>query len=300
MQLLSGSVDRQPGFHSILACELIPFGYKDLVLRPPRPVRQFQRVYLPKLLFPESEPVLYGHHNFCFSPSTFTIRRDCCYTYWDTSAGQPSRSTPTTFSRRAARLRTGERGAELRTVPRDRNVRSATFMDQHSADNYAEQPGLAAGAVVRGRFSIRQSSPARVEFDSSLLEMGLASFYQISYRFAPPDHDTTHGDIYRHYNQFVAPNWSRRLVPWPQTVGPRPIFSRFRPLCLQWVIGVPNPPTIWPTRNFRPRSAQRGDRGTSGLYQLKLDLFDSSGNVVDIATAGITYYVPTTTEPMND
>ena len=37
--------------------------------------------------------------------------------------------------------------------------------------------------------------------------------------------------------------------------------------------------------------------GTHGKYQLKLDLFDSAGNPVNIAAAGIAYFVPTTVDP---
>jgi hypothetical protein len=42
-------------------------------------------------------------------------------------------------------------------------------------------------------------------------------------------------------------------------------------------------------------SAEPG--GTHGKYQLKLDLFDAAGNPVDIGTAGIGYFVPTTVDP---
>jgi hypothetical protein len=141
----------------------------------------------------------------------------------------------------------------------------------------------------------------RVEFDSSLLEMGLASFYQISYRFGTTGSWTPlTGDIYRHYNQFVGTELvTTALSLGPQTVGTTTnlfaIPSALPPVG-DWA--YPNPPYDLANAQFPTTvlpSAVTG--GTSGLYQLKLDLFDSSGNVVDIATAGITYYVPTTTEP---
>jgi hypothetical protein len=162
--------------------------------------------------------------------------------------------------------------------------------------------GLAAGAVVAGEDSPFGSLLLpRVEFDSSLLEMGLASFYQISYRFGTTGSWTPlTGDIYRHYNQFVGTELvTTALSLGPQTVGTTTnlfaIPSALPPVG-DWA--YPNPPYDLANAQFPTTvlpSAVTG--GTSGLYQLKLDLFDSSGNVVDIATAGITYYVPTTTEP---
>jgi hypothetical protein len=162
--------------------------------------------------------------------------------------------------------------------------------------------GLAAGAVVAGEDSPFGSLLLpRVEFDSSLLEMGLASFYQISYRFGTTGPWTPlTGDIYRHYNQFVGTELvTTALSLGPQTVGTTTNLFAIPPALPpvgDWA--YPNPPYDLANAQFPTTvlpSAVTG--GTSGLYQLKLDLYDSSGNVVDIATAGITYYVPTTTEP---
>jgi hypothetical protein len=162
--------------------------------------------------------------------------------------------------------------------------------------------GLAAGAVVAGEDSPFGSNLLpRVEFDSSLLELGLASYYQVSYQSAASGgFQPLTGDIYRHYNQMVG----TQLVTTPYFLGPQTVGTTTNLFAIppalppvgDWAFPYPTsdlanaqfPTSVLP-------SAVPG--GTSGLYQLKLDLYDSSGNPVDIATAGITYYVPTTTEP---
>ena len=162
--------------------------------------------------------------------------------------------------------------------------------------------GLAAGVVVAG-----EDSPfgglllPRVEFDSSLLDNNLAAYYQISYW------DTTQskwvpltGDINRHYNEFVGTQLVTKVFPLgPQTVGSTPNLFAIPPALPpagDWAYPDPAfdlanaqfPTTVLPT-------ATPG--GTNGLYQLKLDLYDTAGNPVNITTAGITYYVPSTVEP---
>jgi hypothetical protein len=162
--------------------------------------------------------------------------------------------------------------------------------------------GLAAGAVQAG-----EDSPfgnlllPRVEFDSSLLELGLASYYQISYQSPTSGGwQPLTGDIYRHYNQFIG----SELVTTAYSLGPQTVGTTTNLFAIppalppvgDWV--YPNPPYDLANAQFPTTvlpSAVTG--GTSGLYQLKLDLYDSSGKPVNIATAGITYYVPTTTEP---
>jgi hypothetical protein len=162
--------------------------------------------------------------------------------------------------------------------------------------------GLAAGAVVAGEDSpFGGNLLPRVEFDSSLLEGGLASYYQISYQSATSGGwQPLLGDIYRHYNQFVG----TQLVTTPYFLGPQTVgvttnlfaIPPALPPMGDWA--YPNPPYDLANAQFPTTvlpSAVSG--GTSGLYQLKLDLYDSSGNPVNIATAGITYYVPTTVQP---
>jgi hypothetical protein len=161
--------------------------------------------------------------------------------------------------------------------------------------------GLAAGAVVAGEDSPFGSNLLpRVEFDSSLLELGLASYYQISYQSAGSGGwQPLTGDIYRHYNQFIG----TQLVTTAYFLGPQTVGSTTNLFAIPPALppvgdwAYPDPPYDLANAQFPTTvlpSAVLG--GTSGLYQLKLDLYDSSGNPVDIATAGIKYYVPTTVE----
>jgi hypothetical protein len=161
--------------------------------------------------------------------------------------------------------------------------------------------GLAAGAVVAGEDSpFGNNLLPRVEFDSSLLEQGLASYYRISYQSATSGgYQPLTGDIYRHYNQFVG----SELVTTPYFLGPQTVGSSTNLFAIPPALppvgdwAYPNPPDDLANAQF-PTSVLPGTvaGGTSGLYQLKLDLYDSSGNPVNISTAGITYYVPTTVE----
>ena len=161
--------------------------------------------------------------------------------------------------------------------------------------------GLAAGAVVVG-----EDSPfgglllPRVEFDPSLLDDGLASYYQISYwntvlsQWVPLS-----GDISRHYNEFVGTTLITKNYPLgPQTVGTTTNLFAIPPALPpagDWAF--PDPAYDLANAQFPTTSLPAATvGGTFGLYQLKLDLFDAGGNPVDIASAGITYYVPSTTE----
>lgn len=161
--------------------------------------------------------------------------------------------------------------------------------------------GLAAGAVVVG-----EDSPfgglllPRVEFDHSLLDDGLASYYQISYwNTVLAKWVVLSGDINRHYNEFVGTTLVTKNYPLgPQTVGT--VTNLFAippalPPAGDWAF--PDPAYDLANAQFPTTSLPVATTGgTNGLYQLRLDLFDASGNPVDIATAGITYYVPSTTE----
>ena len=141
----------------------------------------------------------------------------------------------------------------------------------------------------------------RVEFDSSLRLSNLAAYYQISWRLGTSgSFQPLTGEIFRHYNHFVGSNLvtdSYKLGP--QTVGA--VNNLFEippelPPVGDWAF--PNPPYDLANAQFPsdilPSPAPAG--GTHGLYQLKLDLFDSLGNAVDIAAAKIAYYVPTFTD----
>ena len=139
----------------------------------------------------------------------------------------------------------------------------------------------------------------RVEFDSSLLTSAPgAAYYQISLGIPGSGGTFTYkpltGAVYRYYNQYVGGT----LVTSPYNLGPQVVngvpnlfaIPPELPPVGGWV--YPNPPVDLANAVFDSSSLS-----TAGQYRLKLDLFDSSGNPVNIAAAGITYYVPTTTDP---
>lgn len=179
---------------------------------------------------------------------------------------------------------------------------SQVYGDSNVLTSTASNLGLAAGAVTAG-----EDSPfgglllPRVEFDSTLLQNGLASYYKISYQSASSGGwQELAGDIDRHYNHFVG----TQLVTTPYNLGPKtigttPNFFEIPPALPpvgDWAFPYPDYDLAnaqFPT-DALPTSLAGG---TFGLYQLKLDLYDSSGNQVDIGAAGIKYYVPTGVEP---
>jgi hypothetical protein len=140
----------------------------------------------------------------------------------------------------------------------------------------------------------------RVEFDSSIRQFDKAKYYQISYRLGTSgSFQPLVGDIFRHFNHFVGAN----LVTEPYKLGPQTVgvtTNLFEippelPPVGDWAF--PNPPYDLANAQF-PSDQLPGPvaGGTHGLYQLKLDLFDSGGNPVNIAAAGIQYFVPTFTD----
>ncbi len=141
----------------------------------------------------------------------------------------------------------------------------------------------------------------RVEFDSSLRALNKAMYYQISYRQGTSGSFTPLvGSIDRKYNRFVGPD----LVTSVYNLGPKVVGSVANlfeiPPALppegDWA--YPDPPVDLANAQFPSTVLPSSPpAGTYGKYQLKLDLFDSSGNPVNVAAAGIAYYVPTTQDP---
>jgi hypothetical protein len=161
--------------------------------------------------------------------------------------------------------------------------------------------GEAAGAVVAGEDSCFGGLLLpRVEFDSSLLENGLASYYQISYwDYALGQWIVLQDDISRHYNEFVGTQLVTKVYPLgPVTVGTKPNMFAIPPALPpvgDWA--YPNPAYDLANAQFPTTAlAHAAQNGSYGIAQLKLDLFDSAGNPVNITTAGIKYYVPSTVE----
>jgi hypothetical protein len=141
----------------------------------------------------------------------------------------------------------------------------------------------------------------RLEFDSSLRALNKAMYYQISYRKGTSGSFTVlPGQIDRKYNHYVG----MELVTSPYNLGPKTVgavtnlFEIPPALPPEGEWAFPDPPKDHANAQFPTTelpSPLAG--GTFGKYQLKVDLFDAAGNPVDIATAGIGYFVPTTVDP---
>jgi hypothetical protein len=238
---------------------------------------------------------------FLFSIQIYGPAPIACYTYWNYQCGtEVTLYTDSIFApgcAPCAPVNAGENYVLFRAIG------GVSLSSIYGASPLlpSSPQGLAAGAVVAGL-----NSPfgglllPRVEFDSSLLDNNLAAYYQMSYW------DTTQskwvaltGDIYRHYNEFVG----TQLVTKPYLLGPVNVGATQNLFAIPPALppvgdwAYPNPAYDLANAQFPttvlPTSVPGG---TFGLYQLKLDLFDSSGNPVNIASAGITYYVPSTVE----
>jgi hypothetical protein len=251
----------------------------------------------PNLYFTASVPFILGSSISIYDPAPIA-----CYTWWGYQCG-----TPVTLYTNSIFAPCCEPCSPVNAPEHYVLFRAIGGIELSSI--YGASPllpstplGLAAGAVVAG-----EDSPfgglllPRVEFDDTLLEDGLAAYYQISYRDPSVSSTWTPltGDISRHYNEFVGTTLVTKSYPLgPQTVGPTPNLYAIPPALPpvgDWAF--PNPAydlanAQFPTADLPSFVAT----GTYGMYQLKLDLYDSSGNPVNIATAGITYYVPSTVE----
>jgi hypothetical protein len=135
----------------------------------------------------------------------------------------------------------------------------------------------------------------RVEFDSSLRASNKATYYQLSYRQGTSGSFTPlTGAVNRKYDHFVGTTLVTSVYNLgPQVVNGVPNLFEIPPELPpagDWAF--PNPPVDLANAVFDTSSFP-----TPGKYQLKLDLFDSTGNPVNIAAAGIGYFVPTTVDP---
>ena len=141
----------------------------------------------------------------------------------------------------------------------------------------------------------------RFEFDSSLREFNIAKYYRVRYRQGTTGSfaDLT-GNVGRKYNHFVGTDLVTSPYPLgPNVVGSVPNLFEIPPaLPPEGDWAFPDPPVDLANAQFPTTdlpSAVVG--GTHGKYQLEITLFDASGNEVNIVTAGIRYFVPTTTDP---
>jgi hypothetical protein len=172
-----------------------------------------------------------------------------------------------------------------------------------SAVTTAANEGLAAALYSDADSPFGGNVLPRVEFDSSLRAQNKATYYQISYRQGTMgDFSPLVGSVDRKYNHFVGPD----LVTSVYNLGPKAVngvanlFEIPPALPPEGDWAFPNPPVDlanaqFPTTTLPPFSLP--PEGTHGKYQLQLELFDSNGALVDIAAAGIKYFVPTTVDP---
>jgi hypothetical protein len=141
----------------------------------------------------------------------------------------------------------------------------------------------------------------RIEFDSSLRANNIAKYYRVRYRLGTSGSFTDlTGPISRKYNHFVGTDLITSVYPLgPVPVGSYPYLFEIPPAVPpagDWC--YPDPPRDLANAQFPTTDLPSPiSGGTYGKYQLLVELFDSAGNPVDIAAAGIGYFVPTIEDP---
>lgn len=162
------------------------------------------------------------------------------------------------------------------------------------------QSGAPWGGVLR----------PRLDFDNALRESLGVRYYQLSWRKGMAgDFKPLSVEVNRHYAHMVGTDLvidPYRLGPNHMVVGDQTLELYEIPPALpplgQWTIAN----AVLDTENgeFDSRVFSRGlafeedgdvvpgSVDESGLYQIKLDLYDAAGNQIDIAAKGIDYYVP--------
>jgi hypothetical protein len=142
----------------------------------------------------------------------------------------------------------------------------------------------------------------RIEFDSSLRANNIAKYYRVRYRQGTSgDFTDLAGPISRKYNHFLnGGNLVTSVYPLgPTPVGVFPNLFEIPPAVPpegDWVF--PDPPHDLANAQFPTTELPSPTPGgTHGKYQLLVELFDSAGNAVDLAAAGIEFFVPTTEDP---
>ncbi len=149
----------------------------------------------------------------------------------------------------------------------------------------------------------------RLEFDPALLDDDVRH-YQVSWRRGEsgPWTALTH-EVHRHYTHWVGTHLVKELLPLgPHTVGTTPNLYDIPPELPPapggwWTIDSVYEDTInahFPTADIAPGAEQASDHvDHGGKYQIKVDLYDSAGNLVNIAAKGVRYFVSTETDPLD-
>lgn len=145
----------------------------------------------------------------------------------------------------------------------------------------------------------------RIEFDNSLREDLDVKYYRVSWRKGFSGTFTPLTDeCHRHYTHEIGGDLVLEVLPLgPQVVNAAPNLFEIPPALPP--IGQYSFPDLredltngkFPTNNFSPGiNPPTVPTDQSGKFQLKVDLFDSTGVLVNIATKGIKYRVPTSTD----
>ena len=137
----------------------------------------------------------------------------------------------------------------------------------------------------------------RIEFDNSLRDDLDVKFYRVSWRKGTSGAFTPLTDeCHRHYTHEVGGDLILEVLPLgPKVVGAAPNLFEIPPALPP--LGQYSFPDLredltnakFPTNTFAPPDQ-------AGKYQLKVDLFDSAGALVNVAAKGIKYRVPTSTD----
>ncbi len=144
----------------------------------------------------------------------------------------------------------------------------------------------------------------RIEFDNSLREDLGVKYYRVSYRKGTSGPFTPlTSSINRHYAQKIGDD----LVLEAYNLGPKVINGKPNlfeippslPPVGQW--SIPNAVEDTASAKFQTTTlAPLESPGVlwpeSGMYQLKVDLFDENGNIVNVEALGIKFCVPTSTD----
>jgi hypothetical protein len=176
--------------------------------------------------------------------------------------------------------------------------------------------GGAAGATSSNLGLLTSGAPwggmlrPRLDFDNALRETLGVRYYQLSWRKGTTGSFTPiTRDVFRHYAHMVGTDLvvePYRLGPNYMTVGGQQLALFEIPPALppigQWTVanavldtenGEFDSVAFSPGLAFNPDgSLVGGTSDGSGLYQIKLDLYDAAGNLVNVTAKGIDYYVP--------
>ncbi len=141
----------------------------------------------------------------------------------------------------------------------------------------------------------------RMEFDNSLRDTLNVKYYRVYFRKGASGSFTPlTGSVVRHYTLEVAGDLVLKVYPLgPFVVGSQANLFEIPPALPpegQWSF----PDLLEDLTNAKFPTNDLAPAADAGLYQLKVDLFDSAGNLVDIATTGINYRVPAVTDLSGD